>query len=134
MYVRSCVLCLEAFSTLLCLFVDLFFLSVLACFANSRDNRAAAAEKAEDLLNDMRSRWQAGDKSMQPTSHTFNSVMNAWACAGEPTRADTVFNLMCDDFKRGNERAKPETPSFNSKYLLYSQQIVQAAAMVFGLG
>jgi pentatricopeptide repeat protein len=106
---------------------------VLACLANSQDNRVEAAEKAEGLLYDMRSRWKAGDKTMQPTIHTFNTVMNAWARAGKPLRADSVFNLMCDDFKKGNELAKPSTTSFNSKYCLRSLQIDQAAVLMCNL-
>lgn len=43
------------------------------------------------------------------------SVINAWARAGAPTRAEDIFRVMLQDFSMGNEAAKPTTSTYNSK-------------------
>jgi len=91
---------------------------VIACLANSKNKREEAALRAEKLLHDMKRRWKAGDRLTQPTTHSYNSVMNAWARAGEPRRADEIFREMLEDYKNGNDAAKPQTSTFNSKCLL----------------
>ena len=97
---------------------------MLTCLANSKSKREEAATRAENLLHDTKRRWKAGDRLMQPSTHSYNSVMNAWARAGKPIRADNIFREMLEDFKNGNEAAKPATSSFNSECLLSPSRFI----------
>jgi pentatricopeptide repeat protein len=79
----------------------------------------AAAEKAEFYLNQQKVSFAAGVKSLRPNSYIYSSVMNAWARAGKPERAESVFKEMYEDFAvNGNKSAAPNTITFNSTFIL----------------
>lgn len=51
---------------------------------------------------------------MLPNTYCYNSVMDCWARASFPERAEAVYLTMCDDYNNGNDNAKPERVTFNS--------------------
>jgi pentatricopeptide repeat protein len=91
--------------------------SVIASLASSKDNRFTAADKADQLLKQLKDRYEAGEKLLRPNSYTYNSVINGWARAGKPDHAENVLKEMYEDFiVNSNSSAAPKTDSFNSKY------------------
>lgn len=91
------------------------YTSLIATLAASKNNRTAAAEKAYGFLKQLNDRYVAGEKYLRPNFYTYNSVMNAWARAGEPEKAESVLKEMYEDYvTRGNTSAQPKTDSFNT--------------------
>jgi pentatricopeptide repeat protein len=88
----------------------------LSCLSNSKENLTEAAMKATEILNNMRESYESGNSRLQPNSHCYNTVLDAWASQGNPIKAEEVFLLMCNDLSRGNSAAKPLTSTYNSKF------------------
>jgi hypothetical protein len=94
--------------------------SVLACLARNvarrkkESKRIALAERAESILADMQTRFEAGDEKVRPNTVVWNCVLNAWALAGLPARAEALFQRMYQDFVDGNTSAKPSRDTFNT--------------------
>jgi pentatricopeptide repeat protein len=62
----------------------------------------------------MRENYAQGDVAVRPNSYCYHSVMDCWARASMAERAEAVFLTMCEDYRNGNESAKPHTTTFNS--------------------
>jgi pentatricopeptide repeat protein len=76
-----------------------------------------AADKAEFFFKQQKERYAAGAKSLRPDCYTYTCVMNAWAQAGKPERAESILREMYEDFAaNGNTSAAPNANSFNSTY------------------
>ena len=97
---------------------------VLSAISNTRIGRSKAARQAENVLNDMRARYEEGSEVVKPNSFCYNAVMNAWARAGKPECANKILEEMYSDFAKGNEDAKPSVASFCAiiKALAYSKE------------
>jgi pentatricopeptide repeat protein len=94
--------------------------SVLSCLARNVPRRKEAgkqkelADQAERILADMQTRFQAGDEKSRPNTVVYNCVLNAWALAGPPERAEALFQRMYQDYVDGNTGAKPSCDTFNT--------------------
>lgn len=84
---------------------------MLSSFGNIKDRklRGKAAGRSEEILH------EAKDWGIQLNQYCYNNVMDAWARAGYPDRAEAIFLEMCEAYKHGNDLAKPDSSSFNSK-------------------
>ena len=98
------------------LYSNYFCFLVIASLASSKDDRAEAAKRAEQYLEEMKRRYANGDLNVKPNTLTYNAVMNAWARAGLPEKAESLLNEMYEEYmNNGNDDIKPRTDSFNSK-------------------
>lgn len=94
--------------------------SVLACLARNVPRRKQASKQtelavqAERILADMQTRFEAGDVKARPNTVVYNCVLNAWALAGPPERAESLFQRMYEDYVDGNTGAKPSCDTFNT--------------------
>lgn len=63
----------------------------------------------------MKHEYETNKTRVRPNVYCYNNAIDAWARVGDAQRAETIFLEMCDDYKNGNESAKPQTATFNSK-------------------
>lgn len=89
----------------------------MKCMAKEKifAKRPQAAEKVERLLHYMKQQYDSGASKVRPNVYTYNNAIDAWAGASNPNKAEEIFLEMCEDYKNGNESAKPQTVTFNSK-------------------
>jgi pentatricopeptide repeat protein len=66
------------------------------------------AAKAQKVFNDMVALYKAGDKDLQPTKIHYSALLDAWAKAGQPERAENILRKL--------ERAavKPDISCYNA--------------------
>lgn len=94
----------------------LFYNAVIDAQARSGGGQAAA-ERAEELLNEMESRSRAGDLSLRPRTRSFNAAILAWRNSDStdaPRRAEVLLKRMNDMYKAGEEDCRPDTVTLNS--------------------
>jgi hypothetical protein len=91
------------------------FGTVIKAWAKS--GSASVAEKAEALLRHMQEldqnnkEWQG----VQPNARLYTSVIQGWANAGAPERAEILLKQMYEEYRlHGNSDVKPNIWSFNS--------------------
>jgi pentatricopeptide repeat protein len=74
---------------------DVFtYTNVMQCWIKSK--KPEAPEKVESILRELQSMEYNGDASMKPDAACWNSVISAWAAAGNGERAEAVFLEMVD--------------------------------------
>ena len=88
------------------------------CIAKTRlvGKRPRAAQKVEDILHHMKQQFNCGASIVRPNVYCYNNAIDAWARASNPNKAEEIFLEMCEDYKNGNESAKPQTVTFNSTF------------------
>jgi pentatricopeptide repeat protein len=86
------------------------------CMAKTKfsGRRPRAAQNVEALLHHMKKQFECGASNVRPNVYCYNSAIDAWARASNPNKAEEIFLEMCEDYKNGNETAKPQTVTFNS--------------------
>lgn len=98
-------------------FRNSFIFLALSCLTHSsKDTLTEAAMKATEILNSMRENYESGNSRMSPNAHCYNVVMDVWARQGNPEKAEEIFMQMCNDVRRGNLAAKPQTATYNSTF------------------
>jgi pentatricopeptide repeat protein len=55
------------------------YTSVLKAFSKSSDDKAEAVRRAEDILNDIESRYASGESDFRPDTSVYNALINCWA-------------------------------------------------------
>ena len=75
------------------------------------------ARKAEQLLQEMQDRYEAGNEAMKPTLVSYNALLNAWArsgtrCCGH--KAETYLDQMWELYRAGDKKVKPNDCSYNT--------------------
>lgn len=85
---------------------DHCFTSVIAIWANS--GRPDGATKAQAVFDSM-SRELTG---VRPNKFHYGALIHAWIKAGSIDRAEAILRSMLDDYKQGNEAAKPDSKAF----------------------
>eukprot|EP00529_Nitzschia_sp_RCC80_P009744 CAMPEP_0113451840 /NCGR_PEP_ID=MMETSP0014_2-20120614/6542_1 /TAXON_ID=2857 /ORGANISM="Nitzschia sp." /LENGTH=767 /DNA_ID=CAMNT_0000343201 /DNA_START=314 /DNA_END=2614 /DNA_ORIENTATION=+ /assembly_acc=CAM_ASM_000159 len=76
-----------------------------------------SAQKAAEILDRMEQSFEYGDPACQPTTVSFNAVIDAYAKSGledAAERAEEVLLRMEDLYEAGELDVKPNTRSFNS--------------------
>jgi len=74
---------------------DIFtYTNVMQCWIKSK--KPEAAEKVESILRELQTMEYDGDATMKPDAACWNSVISAWASAGNGERAEAVFLEMVD--------------------------------------
>jgi len=97
-------------------FTTVTFNSCIDCWAKSGQG-TFGARKAEQLLERMDILYKAGDESVKPTAHTYNSVLLAWArsntkCAHWKSQA--LLKHMWKQYESGNQDMKPDALAYNT--------------------
>jgi hypothetical protein len=60
---------------------------------------------------------RAGDNSVKPTAHTYNSVLHAWANSNSKSadmKSQELLNHMWKEYRRGNSCTKPDALAYNT--------------------
>lgn len=89
---------------------------VLACW--TRSNAENAGGCAEAILREMKA--PPGEHSryapvqVKPNSHTYTSVINAYAENGQAKQAEMIFRAMYKEYHQGNTSVKPQLQNFNA--------------------
>jgi pentatricopeptide repeat protein len=90
--------------------------TLINALAKSGDGNSAA--RAEEILNVMEQRFQAGDKSFKPNTRSHTSVIDAWAKSGEAgaaRRAEQILeNLKALYESTGDTDIKPNVYTANA--------------------
>jgi pentatricopeptide repeat protein len=60
---------------------------------HARLGHAEGAQRAEEILDRMRTLSHSSEISFRPNSFTFNIVLNAWATSGSPNAADRMWKV-----------------------------------------
>jgi pentatricopeptide repeat protein len=82
------------------------YTSVIAIWAKS--GRPEGATKAQAVVDSM-SRVPTG---VRPNKFHYGALIHAWIKAGSIDRAEDILRRMVDDYKQGNEGAKPDSKAF----------------------
>ncbi len=86
--------------------------------ALAKSGEAQAATRAENVLQNMVNRHQAGGTDEMPTTINFNTVLGAWAKSNSgrygAERAEKVLKWMDELRNSGNADIQPDVISFNA--------------------
>jgi pentatricopeptide repeat protein len=85
---------------------DHCYTSIIAIWANS--GRPDGATKAQAVFDSM-SRAETG---VRPNKFHYGALIHAWIKAGCIDRAEAILRSMVDEYKQGNEAAKPDSKAF----------------------
>jgi pentatricopeptide repeat protein len=69
----------------------------------------------------MQDRYKSGDKELKPNVVSYNTVINAYAKAGNADRAEAILEEMHQDYEQGNHDAKANVCSFNTVLSAWSR-------------
>jgi hypothetical protein len=95
------------------------FNTLIGCYAkqsafdgrsSKREENARAGDKVFRRLKQLYE--STGDDRFKPDTRTYVNVLNAWASAGHPERAQSLVLQMYDDYAAGNEAAIPDVRCF----------------------
>jgi len=106
--------------------------SVISAMTKSKE--MDAPNRAEKLLRDMGTTDSCGE--LAPNRVTFNSVLNSWAKAGSPDRAEEILFRMEELSKQGTPDIAPDAISFTTvivsrRYLnIYKRRVPYANLIV----
>jgi hypothetical protein len=78
------------------------YTSVIAIWAKS--GRPDGATKAQAVFDSM--------TGVRPSIFHYGALIHAWIKAGSIDRAEAILRSMVDDYKQGNEAAKPDSKAF----------------------
>lgn len=56
--------------------------------------KSGEPSKAQEILDKMQVRWEAGDNGMKPDVRTFTTVMNAWGRSNDPNAASNAHDIL----------------------------------------
>jgi pentatricopeptide repeat protein len=97
---------------------DDFFANII--YSLARSGEKGAAQKAESIVNRMKTRSFANANKqfpVAPTTKVYNALLHCWAKSGErdaPARAEAILESMQDNFSKGVLTIKPDVQSFTS--------------------
>jgi pentatricopeptide repeat protein len=94
----------------------------------TRSGRQDAATAAQAIFDVMDRKCRNGECDFLPGNAMYNSLLHAWARAGNGIRAEQILAQMDQDYRAGNENAKPDTKAFNSVILAWSKSEDASAA------
>jgi pentatricopeptide repeat protein len=75
--------------------------------------KVAHSDAALKVLRSMQQQHLAGDKFLRSNTITYNTVISAFARAGQAERAEALVEEMYSDYLDGNDSAKPNVRSFS---------------------
>jgi pentatricopeptide repeat protein len=94
----------------------LFYNAVIDSWARAGQGRSAAL-RAEELLNELESKCQAGDLELSPTARSYNAAILAWKTSNAteaPQRAEALLKRMNERYSAGDEGCRPDQVTINS--------------------
>ena len=108
------------------------FNSVMQAYANSSDmDAAAAAEKAEGLLSEMKRLAPSGNEHARPDGFSYATVMAAQSRAGNPHRAEELLEEMKNaSADRHDASLKPTVVPYTSVIQAYVNSSMDADAAI----
>ena len=83
----------------------------------SAQKNPGAAERAEELLDEMEKLYAGGDYDVRPDKDSYTFVIEAWGKSERTDKVDHAASLlrrMKDQFEWGNELAKPTVDSYHA--------------------
>jgi hypothetical protein len=84
----------------------------------SKSDENGAAQRAEELLDEMEKLYKEGDETMRPNYETYTWIIEAWSRNRTPiklNRAKDMLQRMMKDYETGgNESAKPTIDTFHA--------------------
>ena len=89
--------------------------------------RVGEAETCARLLSEMRDLYQAGQLSDPPDVFSYATVMNGFAKANQPEKAEALWDGMYQAYKQGAKELRPTLPIMSTILDAYSRQISDAA-------
>ena len=93
------------------------FTTLISCIARANGEGKVAIERAKiasGLLRQLHSLYsEENNVDWQPSTVTYNAVMNCWAKAGSPGNCEATLEKMLNDHRNGNGSAPPDIQSFN---------------------
>lgn len=84
------------------------YTSVLKAWSKSSDDKAESVRRAEDILNDIESRYASGESDFRPDTSVYNALINCWAKSGEKAalfRVTEILSLMEELGLQGGDSA-----------------------------
>jgi pentatricopeptide repeat protein len=82
------------------------FATLMSAWGRTKSEYGAA--KAQKVFNDMVALYTAGDKDLQPTKIHYSALLDAWAKAGQPERAENILR------KLEREAVNPDISCYNA--------------------
>uniref|UniRef100_A0A7S3L9Z4 Pentacotripeptide-repeat region of PRORP domain-containing protein n=1 Tax=Amphora coffeiformis TaxID=265554 RepID=A0A7S3L9Z4_9STRA len=93
------------------------FTTLLSCISRANGDGKVAVERAKiaaALLHQLHGLYnKEKNADWQPSTATYNAVMNCWAKAGSPGNCEATLDKMLEDHRSGNDKASPDIQSFN---------------------
>lgn len=84
------------------------YTSVLKAWSKSNDDKAESVRRAEDILNDIESRYASGESDFRPDTSVYNALINCWAKSGEKAalfRVTEILSIMEELGLQGGDSA-----------------------------
>jgi hypothetical protein len=111
------------------------FLRVMNAWASEgNDSSGNAAQHAENLLQEMQSRFMGGDLEMKPTALHSTVVISAWARSERHdlvAKCRAVFDDVANTYNKGDDEARPDTALYGAVFKAYSRVGDGEGAVVF---
>lgn len=80
--------------------------------ACSRGRGRQAAERADQVLNEMWQHYALGNVHVKPNTISYNSVISAWGNSGSASAADRATALLKDMWSRRDQEVKPNARTY----------------------
>ena len=80
----------------------------MKAWSKSSDDKAESVRRAEDILNDIESRYASGESDFRPDTSVYNALINCWAKSGEKAalfRVTEILSLMEELGLQGGDSA-----------------------------
>lgn len=90
--------------------------------------RPGYLDSAENLLRTMVQDYHAKVSDVAPGGESYNTVIHAYAEAGDPAKAEGLLFLMWKDFEAGNPNAEPNTRVYTSVLSAWHKSGLEEAA------
>ena len=94
----------------------LFYNAVIDSWARAGQGKSAAL-RAEELLNELESKCEAGDLELSPSARSYNAAILAWKTSNAtdaPQRAEALLKRMNERYSAGDEGCRPDHVTINS--------------------
>ena len=98
---------------------------VLDCLIKQSPNKnpEECAQRAQDILENLREKADRGDEEFRPTTEMYSIVIDAWGKAGDPNRGEDLLHQLYKDYcvRNHDKRLIPNLEIFNSILMGWSK-------------
>ena len=96
--------------------------SVMTVLTRCGQDSLQTARRVQALFDELQAAYETtGDPQLRPAGYNYSGVIQAWAHAKRPDKAEEMIKAMIEDYLNGNESAVPTTLLLNQVLFGYEQ-------------